>query len=207
MRAGGTVWLIALSLLSCSDGGGGGSGTGGSGGGGGGGTSGGGGASGGGGGATGGTAGTGTGGTGGALDDCTHFANPAPLIQSALSSAPAPTPMGGDIQSGTYYLTSSTYHQTTGACQLHSFRGTLFVDRTSSTEGTSRESFDVADPANNYRSRFRYTTSGTLQRLNPMAPCLPNSISRSYTATATTLAFIYVPGSSCGYSVETYTKQ
>ena len=136
----------------------------------------------------------------------TPFANPAPLIQSALSSAPAPTPMGGDIQSGTYYLTSLTYHQTTGACTLYSYRGTLFVDRTSSTEGTSREAFDVVDPTSSARRWFGYTTSGTLQRLWT-SPCLTNSISRMYTATATTLAFIYVPGSSCGYSVETYTKQ
>jgi hypothetical protein len=139
--------------------------------------------------------------------DCTQIDNPAPMIQSALSSDPAPTPAGGDIQSGTYYLTSYTNHQPTGACQLLSFQGTLFVNRTSSTEGTSREVFHVADPDNTYRDSYKYTTTDTLQRLDPLFPCLSNSISRSYTATATTLTFHYVPGGACGRTVRIYTKQ
>jgi hypothetical protein len=130
------------------------------------------------------------------------------MIQSALSSDPAPTPAGGDIQSGTYHLTSYTYHQPTGACQLHVFQGTLFVNRTSSTEGTSREAFAFTDPDNSYRFWYRYTTSDTLQRLDPMLPCTGSSIARSYTATATTLTFPEtVPGGPCGKAVRVYTKQ
>ena len=212
MRAGDVVLLIALAVASCSDGGGGASGSGGNGGGGSGGA-GPGGTGGAAGDATGGAAGTGTAGTGtgtggtGGSTECTNFANPAPVIQETLSSDPAPAATGGDIQSGTYYLTSYTNHQSTGPCVLYSLQGTLFVNRTSSTQGTSREVFHTVDPDYTAWDSYRYTTSDTLERLDPQAPCLPNSVSRSYTATATTLTFRWVPGSACGYTTAVYTKQ
>ena len=176
MRPGDVVLLIALAVASCSDGGGGASGSGGNGGGGSGGAG-----PGGTGGAAGdatggaagtGTAGTGTGGTGGSTE-CTNFANPAPVIQATLSSDPAPAATGGDIQSGTYYLTSYTNHQSTGPCVLYSLQGTLFVNRTSSTQGTSREVFHTVDPDNTAWNSYRYTTSDTLERLQSPSTVSP----------------------------------
>ena len=201
MRAGG-VLVIWLTLLSCSDGGGG-SGSGGSG-------AGGGPGAGGGGGAAGGTAGTGAGGTGGSGPplDCTQFANPAPAVQRQLSSDPAPTAAAGDIQSGTYYLTSYTFHQMTGPCGPRTFRRTMYVDATSTTAGTSREVEEDANLGVSYWDWFTYFTDGTLQQLRQLPTCPMSFMTyRAYTATATTLTFFDPPSSACGSGVAVYTKQ
>jgi hypothetical protein len=196
VRGVGAVLVIGLlTLLSCSDGGGG-SGSGGSGGGPG--TGG------------GGAAGTGAGGTGGSGPpvDCTQFANPAPTVQQQLSSDPAPTPAAGDIQGGTYYLTSVTYHQMTGPCSPRTFRRTMYVDATSTTTGTSREVEEDTNLGVTYWDWYTYFTEGTLQQLRQLPTCPMSFMTyRSYTATATTLTFFDPPSGPCGHGVFVFTKQ
>jgi hypothetical protein len=203
------AWLLLAAILTfgaCSSGGGGadGGGRGGVGGGagqGGGsaGTQGGAGTSGGGGGA-GGTAGTGP------PIDCTQFANPAPMISQTLSGDAPPITMGGTIETGTYYLTSYTFHQSTGACPLRPYRSTLFVEATSSTAGTLREVYDI--PNATYWFWYTYTTNTTQMLLNPLPTCpLSTTSIRTYTATPAMLTFVQGGPPPCGNEVRVYTKQ
>ena len=104
-----------------------------------------------------------------------------PEIIGVHSDEPAPTPMGGAIASGTYHLTSMTYHLGSSfTCGTLRFRGINEVVAASDTAGTMREV--LFSGGTDLRGDYTYQTNGT-SFSGPRTCGTPATRTETYTAT------------------------
>ncbi len=142
----------------------------------------------------------------------------APFVAFTWTSEEAQPPMGGVIESGTYFLTSLVYHGGTyepGFCILSLRHEVLRIDATSATEGTLHSTevvmYDDGSGRNEYKQGAAFTTEGT--SLMGRYTCWePYTYVQPYTASPGQLRFIRGPfdPTNCHHGVTlvlTYDKQ
>lgn len=157
-------------------------------------------------------------GGGGGLPACVGNDDPsAPFVDFVRTAAPAPTPAGGAIASGTYFLTGMTYYggtQVKTDCILEPMHEVLRVTATTGTAGEmlSTERHQFADGSGQFGNAqsFSYETQGT-SLLIDYTCWEPDEYSQPYSATSSQLLFIRGPfDGSCDTGVTlvlTYDKQ
>jgi len=185
------------------------------------------------GGSAGGTSGVGTGGTSagggrggaggrggtGGLPACVQIdTSPAPIIPISHTDDPFPTPVGGTIASGTYYLTEFLNYGGTASndpsCATFRLREIVQFTATSATEGTQSGTLtlypDVPSLELNSPRDWTYRLNGDATLTGAYSCGSAGSFTWSYTATPTQYKYFTPSGSSCytgSMAVWTYKKQ
>ncbi len=163
------------------------------------------------GGSGGGGASGGRGGTGG-LPACAPVdTSAAPINSLQHTDGPAPTPMGGELSSGTYYLTQMMYYggTATGRSCPQTFTQVWEVTALSSSDGTVRDT-QVANGSTTTLRGWTYETNGTPMYHYVSICGLSANSQVTYTATANQVLVFTEAAPDC-YTlptlVRTYTKQ
>jgi len=138
-------------------------------------------------------------GTGGPPECVLKDDNAAPFVDYERTSEPAPTPMGGVITGGTYFLTDLTYHggtQVLTECAMSQVHEVLRFTANSDTEGTMHSSlvmrFSDGSGRNQYPDEATYRIDGSLLRCSRTCSS-PSDFSERYTATSQQVLFIRGP--------------
>lgn len=151
-----------------------------------------------------GSVGTGTGGSNGAggsggssgnngkdAGGCGTLLNGGPTVQGTRVAQIPPTPIGGSLASGTYYLTSYTvYTEPSGVAgpSNRTHRGAFAFDMTSATAGTAEIVDSLDGGANQYRCGS-LTIAGTALTITTTSPPGAGVLRAHYSATATEVQF------------------
>ncbi len=114
---------------------------------------------------------------------CNGLANDAPAVDSTAKSGTAPTPQGGTVVDGTYFLTTLNEYGSGGPTALG--RRSTMVIQGSDMQHVTDEQGIATDRGSN-----TFTTSATTFTTNATCPTDATATS-SYTATATTLTFYF----------------
>lgn len=128
---------------------------------------------------------------------CNEIVNDAPEVEGTLVSEPAPAPLGGEIASGRYHLTSIVFHVSAAAA----FRGREIweIDGSVVQQVTSMSVLDR-------RSTWTFETEGTLVTRTPTCGLGVTASTDGYTATADEIV-LYRRAPTGSVSAWTYTRQ
>jgi hypothetical protein len=140
----------------------------------------------------------------------------APSVPISHTNDPMPTPVGGTIVSGTYYLTEFMNYGGTPSddptCGAFRVREIVQFTATSAMAGTKRET-QVLGPAGaefNYPQDWSYLLNGDATMTETRTCGTTGTTTISYSATPTQYQYFAQAGSSCytgSTAVFTYTKQ
>ncbi len=135
----------------------------------------------------------------------------APVNAIGHTDDPAPTPMGGAIAGGTYYLTRMMYHggtPITGPGCLYTYSYVLDITATSDTEGTIAET--MSSVGSNFPVTWTYLASGTKVE-GPRLCGLTGPRGETYSATPNEILWFRMSADTGCYKdvmiVFTFTKQ
>jgi hypothetical protein len=138
------------------------------------------------------TAGSGgTGGTAGAAVECNDLVLEAPAWGASYTPDPAPEPMGGDIEDGTYYVTRGVFYEVASGPEVLLGRTQMEIS------GNTWQSIDghPDDPSVPARtSTETATTAGTSITLTRTCPTDGTPDSAPYTATSDGIALFFRQG-------------
>jgi hypothetical protein len=158
-------------------------------------------------GTTGGTAGTGvtggTAGSGGMEPTCNELVLDAPAVGFTFTTDPVPTPLGGEIADGTYFLTAYLAHTSVLLPTDPFLRAKFVVTGTTWEHVEGSPDFDATNPPRHFTSTA--TTNATQISVTRSCPSVGETESAGYTATPEGFTLYIVDA---GISVETvFTKQ
>ena len=127
----------------------------------------------------------------------------APAVGFTFTTDPVPTPLGGEIADGTYFITEFLAH-TSVLLPTHPFiRAKIVISGTTWQEVEGSPDFDELDPPSHYTSTA--TTNGTQISVTRSCPSVGQPESAGYTATPESLTLHVVDA---GIAVSTVlTKQ
>jgi hypothetical protein len=136
------------------------------------------------------------------------IANPAPMVAAVISASPAPTPAGGALVAGTYYLTSWTYYGANESCKLYSYGWTMVVTPSAGSTGYLQETLhiDFGYMTSDEMHASTYVVSDTSLDMSPCQGDFGYDL-RSYTATANEIVVFPIRYENCGTTVQVFTKQ
>jgi len=141
---------------------------------------------------------------------CRTIDNPAPMVTAVLSADPEPTPAGGTLVAGTYYLTSWIYYGGLASCKLYSYATTMVITPSSDSTGFLQETwgikFGTGGPSTErYASTYKIASDTRIYLSN----CGSSTASegRGYTATANEILFFPLRYENCGTTVRVFTRQ
>jgi len=140
---------------------------------------------------------------------CKTIENPAPMVTAVLSADPAPTPAGGTMVAGTYYLTSWTYYGGLASCKLYSYALTMAITPSSDSDGYLQETWGIkiaSGGASTERYASTYKISDTRVYLSNCGSSTASE-SRGYTATTNEIVFFPLRYENCGTTVQVFTRQ
>jgi hypothetical protein len=146
-----------------------------------------------------------------------QFANSAPTVSPLTSSQTAPSPTGGTLTSGTYYLTSLTFYTGGTACTPPSLQtsAAIVIEADSATTGRVREDTNQITSVSTIQdavSSWTYVASGTGLAMTPDCVGSISSFTRNasnpvaYAASATDIS-TFGAHASCGTSVSVFTRK
>ena len=141
---------------------------------------------------------------------CKTIDNPAPMVAAVLNADPTPTPAGGTMVAGMYYLTSWIYYGGLASCKLYSYALTMVITPSSDSTGYLQETWGIKI-ANGGASTERYASTHKI--VSDTQVYLSNcgsstaSESRGYTATANEILFFPLRYENCGTTVMVFTRQ
>jgi hypothetical protein len=148
---------------------------------------------------------------------CSTIANSALLLSPATSTDLAPSPTGGTLTSGTYYLTSLTFYTGGTVCTPPSLQtsAVVVIEAASATTGTIREDTNQTTSISTIRdavSSWTYVANGTGVSVTPDCVSALSSFTRNaaspigYTASRTEIR-TFGTLASCGTSVSLFTRK
>jgi hypothetical protein len=139
---------------------------------------------------------------------CNDVKQAGSVVELVVTKAALPVAAGGTLANGTYVLTSAKWY---GATPLPEGEPLAQLERTTLVvRGTVFESVQSGDSTTEHRKSGTLTTSGASSSLTPTCsyPESPGDpVTRSYTATPTTLTFVGGPPYQGGQILTTYTKK
>ena len=156
---------------------------------------------------TGGAAGTGftggTAGSGGMAPTCNELELDAPAVGFTFTTDPVPTPLGGEIADGTYFLTAYLAHTTVLLPTDPFIRGKIVITGTTWELVEGSPDFDDANPPRHFTSTA--TANATQITTTSTCPSSGQPESAGFTATPDDLTLYIVDA---GIAIETVlTKQ
>jgi hypothetical protein len=143
---------------------------------------------------------------------CNPVVNGAPSIGVTVNAGTPPASTGGQVLSGTYYLTALTSYGGNALCGAATAQGTAIVIAESLTSGTldGVTSFTLFGNQQTRTTQDTYTTSGTAT-MSLAAACPPDDAGATqvqFTATATQVIVTQAsPVAACGTLGEEFTRQ
>jgi hypothetical protein len=148
---------------------------------------------------------------------CSAIANSAPTLSPLTSTEVAPSPTGGTLASGTYYLTSLTFYTGGAACTPPALQtsAVVVIEAASATTGTIREDTNQTTSISTIRdavSSWTYFANGTSLAVTADCVSALSSFTRNalnpvgYTASATEIR-TFGPYASCGTSVSVFARK
>jgi hypothetical protein len=132
------------------------------------------------------------------------------MTTAVLSADPEPTPAGGKLVAGTYYLTSWIYYGGLASCKLYSYATTMVITPTSDSTGFLQETWEIkigtgGPSTERYASTYKIANDARIYLSNCGSSTA--SESRGYTATANEILFFPLRYENCGTTVRVFTRQ